>query len=291
VGVAGSIWPTPRTATSCRSNWARAHRAYLTFTRGLSNNEINRCLARLRDIIDLAREDFGVEMGDPTRKRALPRTDPPGSWLLPFQLQAVFDAADELDHRRSAGPDYRSLGRRALVEILGLAGPRVSEVGWGRWSDVHLNGDSPFFRIREAKTSAGRRDLRLHPMVCETLRARRAALDPASDAYIFATATGGRRDRHSIRTRMLEPVLTRAAELLERRSLPCLPQRVTAHTFRRTYLTYLAWAGVPMRRAMSQAGHKDAKLTLQIYQQDFPDSDVGLAQIRAWLGLGSGLAV
>jgi hypothetical protein len=39
---------------------------------------------------------------------------------------------------------------------------------------------------------------------------------------------------------------------------------------------------------MSQAGHKDAKLTLQIYQQDFPDSDAGLAQIQTWLGLDSG---
>jgi integrase len=257
-------------------------------SRGLSNNEINRCLARLRDIIELAREEFGAQIGDPTRKRSLPRTDPPGSWLLPFQLQAVFDAADELDDRRSAGPDYRSLGRRALVELLALAGPRVSEVGRGRWGGLHLDGDSPFFRIREAKTTAGRRDLRLHPMVCATLRARREALDPAGDAYIFATATGGRRDRHSIRTRLLEPVVNQAAELLERRSLPCLPQRVTAHTFRRTYLTYLAWAGVPMRRAMSQAGHKDAKLTLQIYQQDFPDSDAGLAQIQTWLGLDSG---
>jgi integrase len=84
---------------------------------------------------------------------------------------------------------------------------------------------------------------------------------------------------------MLEPVLARAAELLADRSLPALPERVTAHTFRRTYLTYLAWAGVPLRRAMSQAGHKDAKLTLQIYQQDFPDNEAWLAQIRAWLGV------
>jgi len=67
--------------------------------------------------------------------------------------------------------------------------------------------------------------------------------------------------------------------------LPPLPERVTLHTFRRTYLTYLAWAAVPLRRAMSQAGHKDAKLTLEIYQQDFPDDPRALAQVNAWLGL------
>ena len=254
-------------------------------SRGLSNNEINRCLARLRDVVDVAREQFGVDIGDPTRKRGLPRRDPPSSWLLPSQLQAVFDAAGELDHRRGGGPDYTSLGRRALVELLGLAGPRVSEIGNGRWEDLHLDGDAPHFRIREAKTSAGRRDLRLHSVVCASLQVRRSALAPDGKDYIFATATGGRRDRNSIRTRILEPALARTTELLAVRKLPPLPDRVTAHTFRRTYLTYLAWAGVPLRRAMSQAGHKDAKLTLQIYQQDFPDSEAGLAQIRVWLGL------
>lgn len=254
-------------------------------SRGLSNNEINRCLARLRDIIELARDEFGVELSDPTRKRSLPRTDPPSSWLFPAQLQAVFDAADELDRRAGAGPDYRGLGRRALVELLGLGGPRVSEVGNGRWRDLHLDGDSPIFRIRESKTSAGRRDLRLHPIVCSSLRARRDELNPDPDDFIFATATGRRRDRNSIRTRMLDPVLARAAELIAERACPPLPERVTAHTFRRTYLTYLAWAGVPTRRAMSQAGHKDAKLTLQIYQQDFPDSDSDLITVKEWLAV------
>jgi hypothetical protein len=33
-------------------------------SRGLSNNEINRCLARLRDILELAREEFGVDVRD-----------------------------------------------------------------------------------------------------------------------------------------------------------------------------------------------------------------------------------
>jgi hypothetical protein len=53
-------------------------------SRGLSNNEINGCLARLRDVLELAPEELGVEIGDPTRKRGLPRTDPAASWLLPF---------------------------------------------------------------------------------------------------------------------------------------------------------------------------------------------------------------
>jgi integrase len=254
-------------------------------SRGLSNNEINRCLARLRDILDLAREDFDVDVGDPTRRRRLPRVDPPRSWLRPFQLSTLFDAARELDARPArGGPDHRLLGRHALVVVLALGGPRVSEIGAARWSDAHLDDGAPYLRIRESKTSAGRRDLRLHPMVRDVLVDRRARVRPQADEPIFATAAGRRRDRNSVRNRMLGPTLRRTAELLAQRSLPALPERVTAHTFRRTYLTYLAWAGVPLRRAMSQAGHKDAKLTLQIYQQDFPDDAEALAQINAWLG-------
>jgi integrase len=228
-------------------------------SRGLSNNEINRCLARLRDILDLAREEFGVEIGDPTRRRSLPRTDPPRSWLRPFQLTAIFDAADELDMRRArSGPDYRLLGRKALVALVGLDGPRIAEVGAARWSDHRLDGPAPYLRIREAKTSAGQRDLRLHPTVRDALALRLSQIDPDGGNPLFATAAGSHRDRNSIRTRILAPVLHRAAELLAERGLPPLPERVTAHSFRRTYFTYLASAGVPLRRPMSQAGHKDA---------------------------------
>ncbi|HEX5924061.1 MAG TPA: site-specific integrase [Baekduia sp.] len=255
-------------------------------SRGLSNNEINRCLARLRDILDTAKEDYGIDVGDPTRKRTLPKTDPPRSWLLPHHLLVVFEAAEELDSRvNRSGPDYRHLGRLPLVTLLGLGGPRISEAASLCWDDVHLDATQPYASIKEAKTSAGERNLRLHPPVRDLLLARRDALQPTRGDLIFASASGGGRDRNSIRNRLLQPVLERATELLAARGLPPLPNRVTAHTFRRTYLTYLAWAGVPLRRAMSQAGHKDAKLTLEVYQQDFPDDPAALAQINQWLGI------
>jgi integrase len=255
-------------------------------SRGLSNNEINRCLARLRDVLDTAREDFKLDIGDPTRKRTLPKTDPPRSWLRPHHLLIVFKAAEELDARvNRGGPDYRLLGRLPLVTLLGLGGPRVSEAASLTWQQAHLDSTHPYVSINEAKTSAGERNLRLHPPVRDLLIARRDALQPTNGDLIFATASGARRDRNSIRNRILQPVLDRTAELLAARGLPPLPDRVTAHTFRRTYLTYLAWAGVPLRRAMAQAGHKDAKLTLEVYQQDFPDDPDALTQIKQWLGI------
>jgi integrase len=136
-----------------------------------------------------------------------------------------------------------------------------------------------------SKTSAGERDIRMHPPVEEVLRRRGERLGPQPSDFVFGTSTGRRRDRNSVRNRLLAPILRRATSLLEERGQRPLPDRVTPHTFRRTYLTYLAWAGLPERFAMQQAGHKDASLTLEVYQQPLPDDPAGLVQVREWLGV------
>jgi integrase len=250
-------------------------------SRGLSNNEINRCLARLRDIIRLANSNYDLGLPDPTVGRRLPSTEPPRAWLRPHHLRAIFDAAAELDEEARA--EYADLGRHDACVVLALGGPRVSEFSGLRWRDTHL--DTREIHIAESKTSAGERDIYMHPSVEDALRRRREHLDPRPDDHVFATASGRRRDRNSVRNRLLGPTLRRAADLLAQRDQRPLPGRVTPHTFRRTYLTYLAWAGQPERFAMSQAGHKDAKLTLEVYQQPFPNDQEGLNQVKDWLGL------
>lgn len=147
----------------------------------------------------------------------------------------------------------------------------------------------------ESKTAAGERDIELHRLVLRMLVERRDRLDPRPGDFIWATAAGTRRDRNNVRNRLLAPVIRRADQLLIARGQRPLPRpagvaaewpqrappRVTPHTFRRTYLTYLAWAGRHQRFAMGQAGHKDAKLTLEVYQQPFPSKfDERVAQ---WL--------
>ena len=95
------------------------------------------------------------------------------------------------------------------------------------------------------------------------------------------------RDRNSIRNRILRRVHERAAELLAERGERPLPTRVTPHTYRRSYLTYLAWAGRPERYAMHQAGHRRSSLTLEIYQQPFPTGPRAERErelILRWLG-------
>lgn len=91
------------------------------------------------------------------------------------------------------------------------------------------------------------------------------------------SAAGTRRDRNNVRNRLLAPVLELGAHLLEERGQRPLPARVdadggpsavrvTPHMFRRTAMTYWAWADRNQRWATGQAGHKSAKMTLEAYQ-------------------------
>jgi hypothetical protein len=118
-------------------------------SRGLSNNEINRCLARLADIVRLANGTYGLALADPTVGRRLPGEDPPRSWLRPHQLQAIFDAARQLD--AEAGAAFADLGRYEAVVVLALAGPRVSEFGGAQWLNVHIDSRVLYVPIEDER--------------------------------------------------------------------------------------------------------------------------------------------
>jgi Phage integrase family len=47
--------------------------------------------------------------------------------------------------------------------------------------------------------------------------------------------------------------------------MPPLPVAVTAHTFRRTFVTLMLEAGAPLTYVQDQVGHEDTKTTQEIY--------------------------
>ena len=247
-------------------------------SRGLTNNEINRCLARLRDIVRMANRRHGLGMDDPTAGQSLPRSDPLRDWLHPVQFQATLDVAKVLD-AHPARAEYAHHGRSSAVLMLGLCGPRVSEFGGARWRDLSAQG----LYVPESKTSAGRRHIELPSIVREALDTRREQLRPSAEDFIWGTARCTRRDRNNVRNRLLAPVLAISRQLLDARGQRPLPERVTPHTFRRTAMTYWAWADRNQRWAMGQAGHKSSKMTLECYQQSFPVDQDARAMVVGWL--------
>jgi integrase len=97
--------------------------------------------------------------------------------------------------------------------------------------------DADFAQRGGRETDAGIRKVDLSPMLLDDLLAWRAFLnDPAPDSPFFPTRTGRRRTKDNVNARVLRPAVRRASERRERRGLPPLPKRVTAHTLRRTPL-------------------------------------------------------
>ncbi len=119
-----------------------------------------------------------------------------------------------------------------------------------------------------AKTEAGVRRVNMTPWLLDEVLAYRATRpDAEPDEPAFPTRSGARRDRQNINGRVIAPAV-RAANALRAESHDSpLPDSITAHTFRRTFITLMLEAGAPVPYVQSQVGHDDATTTLNIYAQ------------------------
>jgi integrase len=160
----------------------------------------------------------------------------------------------------------RPNSRRAVIATLGCAGLRNSEA-------CALNiGDLDFahgvLHVHDAKTEAGVRKVNMTPWLHDELlayRATRPDADPHEPA--FPTRTGARRNKDNVNQRVIQRAVGAANALRAERGEPPLPERVTPHTFRRTFITLMLEAGAPVPYVQDQVGHQDPKTTLSIYAQ------------------------
>jgi Phage integrase family len=79
--------------------------------------------------------------------------------------------------------------------------------------------------------------------------------------------TGARRDGRNINRKVIAPAVRAANALCAERRQPPLPGSITAHTFRRTFITLMLEAGAPVPYVQAQVGHEDPTTTLEIYAQ------------------------
>lgn len=156
--------------------------------------------------------------------------------------------------------------RRAILATLGCAGLRNGEV-----CDLDLR-DLDFahgvIHVRDAKTEAGIRQVNMTPWLHDELLAYRASRPNAQpEEPAFPTRTGARRDRRSINRNVISPAIPAANALRAGRKEPQMPGSITAHTFRRTFITLMLEAGAPVPYVQAQVGHEDPTTTLAIYAQ------------------------
>jgi integrase len=163
-------------------------------------------------------------------------------------------------------------GRRAIVATLAGSGVRVSELCAIRMRDLRLHAASgAHFRIPDAKTEAGIREVQVSPDLLEEIVAhvdalRRVGLPTDPDAYRFCNRRGGRLQRQKI-NKIVREAATQASKHLVARGLPELPN-TTPHTLRRTYISIALLANnFDVLWVMRQVGHADSKMTMDVYAQ------------------------
>lgn len=184
------------------------------------------------------------------------------------EIAAELDVAEStaiwLAGRR--GTDTQTSPRRAILATLGCAGLRNGEVCELNLRD--LDFAHGVIHVRDSKTDAGIRQVNMTPWLHDELLAYRAArADAELDEPAFPTKTGARRDPRNINRRVIDPAVKAANALRAKHRQPALPDSITAHTFRRTFITLMLEGGAPVPYVQTQVGHEDPTTTLEIYAQ------------------------
>lgn len=217
--------------------------------RGLSARSVNMVLDLLAQILDDA-VDYEMLAANPARgrRRRMRVAKPSRSFLEPDMVVDLLDAAGEWE---AALPPHQRYGRRAFLALLCLSGgPRISEAIAADRGELDLHAAR--WRIPEAKTDAGERDVELTAFTLDELRAHLARRPLSARSPLFPTRTGGRLNASNVRNRLLPEVVRRANEKREVEGGMLLPAKVTPHTLRRTWAMLALTAD---RRPRRPLGH------------------------------------
>ncbi len=232
----------------------------------INATSINKSIQRLAQVLDVAVERELIDRNPARGKRRRLKQRKPVRTTLDRaeQIEALIAAARELD--REARVDRRAIPRAALLSTLLFSGVRIGEALALRWADVDLAAGR--MRIRDSKTDAGVRQIDLLPVLREELSVLKAITPyPAQPDFVFPTETGGQQNASNIRNRLLALSVERANERLGERGLNPLPDGLTPHSMRRTFISLLLAIGEDVPYVMGQVGHADPKVTLSIYAQ------------------------
>lgn len=247
-------------------------------------SHINATITRLGTILDVA-DERGLIERNPVRvnprNRKLKASKKQRAYLdRPEQIEALLLAAGQLDAEAACRADRDTCVRRPLLATLTFAGLRIAEAVALRWRDVDLAAGR--LRIVDSKTDAGVRLVPIVPVLRDVLLERKASLAaPGPDDSVFATTAGTPLRRDNTRTRILAPALRRADELLLAEGLAPLPEGLTQHSLRHTYISLRVALGDDLARIARDAGHADVQVTFRIYTHVLDLDDAARERLRA----------
>jgi integrase len=224
---------------------------------GLAPRSINMTLTLLAAILDAALDRDLIRRNPAKgRERRVRERRPQRSYLdSAEQIRALLDAGGELDTDR--------VHRKAMITLLLFTGLRIGELTALRWSSVDLAGG--WLSVEGSKTDAGVRRIKIRGIVRDVLLESKPT-DSDPNAYVFATASGGRQNPSNIRNRVIAPAEARASQTLSARGYAALPH-LTPHSCRRTFASILYALGEQPPVVMAEMGHTSPSLALAVYAQ------------------------
>jgi integrase len=248
--------------------------------KGLGDRRVNRALRTLYRVLDYAAPRYQTPKARDLRdaKLTVKVETREGPHLNCGQVLCLLEAArdqEETTDKRNA-----HVARVAPLGVLSLAGLRLGELCDLRMMDVLTTGSRWYLDIRESKTTAGVRKVPvvgyLRPILAAQLMRRRAeGAKPRSP--LFTARTGKAIDPDNFRKRVWVRAAEAADKLCAERGLPPIPgideqapedeTRATPHALRRSYITHMAELSTQPKKLMRWVGHKDAKVTIEIYER------------------------
>jgi integrase len=236
----------------------------------LAPAQINKCLKRLSQILELA-EEYELIPKNPARGKRRRAKEPPvrRTWVEPEQAMALIEQA--------------SWPMRPVIATLIGSGLRVGELAKMEWGDVSLATGT--IKVREAKTEAGSfREVDLPAGLVQELtewkmRSERLLHEwqrkHPDEAPVFLTkgsAKGGspkglRRQSEGNISARLKTAIRDANKHLAKEGIDAIPERVTPHSLRRTYASIRAALKDDPLYVSEQMGHRDVRFTLNVYSR------------------------
>jgi transcriptional regulator with XRE-family HTH domain len=169
-------------------------------------------------------------------------------------------------------PQERVSQARTILAILGASGARNTEICLLR--PVDLDFAHGKIRVAKSKTRKGVREIDMTPWLRSQLEQWVATLGPNFDslAPLFLSRRGNPFNKDTLND-LVQRVYEQTVRVRRRAGLSPLPTRLTAHVFRRTYITHMLEAGAPPSYVQEQVGHEDARTTLEIYSRVLRNRD------------------
>jgi integrase len=174
--------------------------------------------------------------------------------------------------RLGAATPVAYAGRAFIARVLGYSGVRNSELCDLRIRDVRLHDPAGArFHIPDAKTESGIRVVEMSPDLAEAFvehldRLGRAGRPTGPEDHVVQNTRRGRISRQRV-AQIVRESAERATMIRRDRGLPPLP-KTTPHALRRTYISIALLANqFDVKWVMSQVGHADSKMTLDVYAQ------------------------